>query len=376
MSSPMARHAGGRLSLLGVLLAVAALLPLAGCTRSGDSAKCGSSGSSAAAEQSASTAAIVRALSAPPLAPRATHALTSLTVGLTYVPNIQFAPFYVADALGYYCAAGLNVTLHHHGASEDEFGAILAGREDAIFAGGDEVLQADSHGAPLTYIAQIYTKYPVAMMVPASSSIQTVAQLKGHSVGIPGKYGATYIGLLALLHSASLSQSDVNIQSIGFTQVSALLTHKVDAVMGYLNNEAVQFQQASFSIRTFAASDVQPLVSNGLAATQAELAAHPDLMRAVVAATLRGLAYTIAHPQDAVRLSEAYVTGLNDPKQQASALAVLQATIPLWQSSGGHLGYTDPQVWQSMASFLQSQGQLGGTVNAGTSLSNAYLPQA
>src|SRR5262245_21407162 len=49
--------------------------------------------------------------------------LTPLTVGLTYVPNIQFAPFYVADAKGYYRDAGLKVSFHHHNASEDEFGA-------------------------------------------------------------------------------------------------------------------------------------------------------------------------------------------------------------------------------------------------------------
>lgn len=355
MSLSFVRSLKGQRSIFAaVALALAALLPLAGCSGSGTSAQCGSSGGSATAT---------------------TGAQAPLTIGLTYVPNIQFAPFYVADALGYYCAAGLKVTLHHHGASEDEFGAILAGQENAIFAGGDEMLQADSQGAPLTYIAEIYTKYPVVLIVPANSPIQTLAQLKGHTIGIPGKYGETYYALLALLKSAQLSQSAVNIQSIGFTQVSALLAHKVDAVMGYLNNDAVQLQQAGFAIRTFALSDAQPLVSDGLAATQTELAAHPQQMRELVAATLRGLAYTIANPQAAVRLSEDYVPGLNEPSQQTSALAVLQATIPLWQSSGQQPGYTDPQAWQSMASFLQAQGQLGGPVNASTTVSNNYLPQ-
>jgi NitT/TauT family transport system substrate-binding protein len=36
-----------------------------------------------------------------------------VTVGLTFVPNIQFAPFYVADALGYYEDAGLEVEFNH-----------------------------------------------------------------------------------------------------------------------------------------------------------------------------------------------------------------------------------------------------------------------
>jgi NitT/TauT family transport system substrate-binding protein len=374
----------GRFSLAGVVLTLVLLLPLAGCGSNGGSAQCGASSSSLTGSRgTASTMSALRPLAAAhPLAagssarPARAQSPTPVTIGLTYVPNIQFAPFYVAQALGYYQAAGLTVTFHHHGASEDEFGAILAGREDVIFAGGDEVLQANSRGAKLVYMASIYTKYPVALMVPQSSPVHALSGLKGCTIGVPGKYGATYIGLLALLHSANLKQSDVNIQSIGFTQVSALLTHKVDAVMGYLNNEAIQFQSAHFPIRTFAASDVQPLISNGLAATQAELAAHPDVARAVIAATLRGLAYTLANPQQAVKLSEPFVPGLNDATQQASALAVLQATLPLWQTTGTQPGYNDPQAWQSMATFLQSQGQLGGSVSASASFSNAYLPQA
>ncbi|MBK5251011.1 MAG: ABC transporter substrate-binding protein, partial [Actinomycetales bacterium] len=42
-----------------------------------------------------------------------------LTIGLTYVPNIQFAPFYLAASEGHFSDAGLDVTLRHHGASED-----------------------------------------------------------------------------------------------------------------------------------------------------------------------------------------------------------------------------------------------------------------
>ncbi|HEX6818159.1 MAG TPA: ABC transporter substrate-binding protein [Ktedonobacterales bacterium] len=300
--------------------------------------------------------------------------LTPLTIGLTYVPNIQFAPFYVARELGYYKDAGLDVTLHHHTASEDEFGALVAGQENAIFAGGDEGLQARAQGPQLVYITQVYTKYPIALIVPADSPIHSAADLRGHSIGVPGKYGETYIGLLALLKGAGLSQSDVNIQSIGFTQVQALMGHKVDAVMGYFNNEPILFQQQGFAVHTLEVTSGQPLVSDGILAMQSELQAHPDTIKALVAATLRGLNYTLAHPQDAVNLSKTYVPTLDDPTQAASALTVLNATLPLWQQTGPKSGYTDPAAWQSMASFLQAQGQLGGTVDAAQSVSNAYLP--
>lgn len=307
----------------------------------------------------------------------ASGSLHHLTVGLTYVPNIQFAPFYVADSLGYYKDAGLDVTLRHHSFTEDEFGAVAAGREDVVFGGGDEMLQARDHNIPLVYVANVYTKYPVALMVPANSPIHTAADLRGHTIGTPGAYGETYFGLLALLQSAGLSTSDVKIQNIGFTQVAALMGHKVDAVMGYVNNEAIQFQQASFPVRTLALSDVVPqlpLVSNGLGALQSELDAHASDIKAVVAATLRGVQYTIAHPQQALTISEKYVPGLSDAQNAATALAVLQATIPVWESNATKAGYNDPATWQAMGSFMQSHGLLSSAPDVTKAYNNDYLP--
>lgn len=300
--------------------------------------------------------------------------LTPLTVGLTYVPNIQFAPFYVAQALGYYKAAGLKVTLRHHGASEDEFAAIAAGRENVVFAGGDETLQARSKGLPLVYVDNVYTEYPVTLIVPANSAIHSLADLRGHTIGVPGEYGATYIGLLALLKNAGLTSSDVTIKSINYTQIPALMNHQVDAVMGYINNEPIEFQQAHFAIRTFPVPTTTPLVSNGLAAQEGYLKNAGPAVKALIAATLKGVQYTIAHPQQAVNLSKKFVPGLSDPTAAANALAVLKATIPAITPNSAHPGYNDPAAWQAMATFLQANGQLSGSVDASQSFSNDYLP--
>lgn len=368
MRSQLTRLARRPLCML--LLALVALTSLAAC---------GSATSHVGSKQAQGCSSSTTAFSAPTTA-YATDAYTlpaknasprKLTLGLTYIPNIQFAPFYVAETLGYYTQAGLDVTLRHHGFSEGEFDALVSGHEDAIFASGDETLQARSRGVPITYVAQVFTHYPVALIVPSSSTIQTIKDLRGHTVGVPGYYGATYIGLLALLQCAVLTKSDVNIQAIGYTQVSALIGHKVDAVMGYANNEVLQFQKASFPVR--ATPVQQPFISNGLAALDSELSAHPDDIRALVAATLRGVQYTIANPQDAVNISKAFVPGLNDPQKAADALAVLQATIPLMQSSG-RAGYSNPSDWTLMDNFLQAQGQLSGSVNASQAYSNNYLP--
>ena len=296
----------------------------------------------------------------------------NLTIGLTYVPNIQFAPVYVADALGYYKDAGLNVTIRHHSFSEDEFGALVSGQEQVIYAGGDEVVQARSKGIAITYVASIYTQYPVELMVPAGSPIRSAADLRGRTIGIPGPYGATYIGLLSLLQNSGLTVKDVTIQYINYTQVPALVGGKVDAVMGYLNNESIQFGKLNFAIRTLPifAQGQAAFISNGVAALQPELSGHGDDVKRMVAATLKGLAYVRDHPQDAVRLSQKYVPGLTDATQSANALAVLTASIPLWAGAGTP---QDAATWQAMGQFLQTHGLIDKAVDTASCFTNAYL---
>lgn len=289
-------------------------------------------------------------------------AQTNLSIGLGYIPDIQFAPFYVAKSKGYYSDAGLNVTFHH-GIVNDLLGAMVLGKDNLAFASGDEVLVARSKNLKVVDVSTIFQKYPVSLIVPADSPIKTLADLKGHSIGEPGPFGATHIGLLALLYQAHLSLNDVHVQAIGFTQVAALLGHRVDAVVGYSNNEPLQLRKHGFAVRTFDVSNYQPLVSNGIITTEDTLHNQPRLVQTFVNATLKGLRDVIADPAGAVQISKSYVPGMDT----TNALSVLQATIPIWQGNG-RLGYNDSASWQSMEQFLVAQ----NIIPSGEDFSTAY----
>ncbi|HEU5227564.1 MAG TPA: ABC transporter substrate-binding protein [Ktedonobacteraceae bacterium] len=276
-------------------------------------------------------------------------AAKNVSIGLGYIPDIQFAPFYVAQNKGYYKAAGLNVTFNH-GVVPDLIGSMVAGKSDFVFAGGDEMLVARDKNVKVISVSTIFQKYPVSLIVPADSPIKSLADMKGHTIGVPGPFGSTYTGLLALLHKANLTLSDVKVQSIGFTQVAALIGHKVDAVMGYSNNEPLQLSKHGFPVRTFDVSNYQPLVSNGIVTTEETYHNQPQLVRSFVQATLKGLKDVMADPSGAVEISKSYVQGMDT----AQALSVLQATIPLWQGNGPP-GYNDSATWDATAKFLATE---------------------
>ncbi|MEE6272239.1 ABC transporter substrate-binding protein [Georgenia sp. MJ206] len=311
---------------------------------------------------------------------------SDVTIGLTYTPDIQFAPFYVAEEAGYYEEAGVDVTLRHHGAAESLFGALEAGEEDVVVAGGDEMLQARAAGVPVVNVATLYQSYPVVLIVPEDSDIEVAADLAGRSVGIPGPFGETYFGLLALLADAGLAEDDVDVQHIGFTQQAALVAGHVDAVMGFANNDAVQFERAGLDVRLIplAADDgAVPLVGIGLGAHERALADDRAAVAAVVEATLRGVADIVADPEAAVEVAAEHIPGLTGADQRAAALATLEATVALYTADGpgdddgaASPGAVDLATWSAMAEFMEARGLLGGPVDVDEAVTADLLPPA
>jgi len=285
---------------------------------------------------------------------------TKLTIGLTYQPDIQFAPIYVAAQEGYFAAAGLDIAIRHHGASESLFGAMQSGQEDVVFAGGDEMMQARSQGVDVVNIATVYQQYPAAILVPSASPVQTAADLKGHSIGLPGEYGENWFALLLILQQAGLTTDDVSVVSIGYTQQGALMGGKVDAVVGFTNNDAVRFQQAGFPVR---AIGLTGLVGSGLGTSPARLASSGPALKAMWGAIAKAMQVCVDDPQKALADSAKYVPGLDQAANSAAALATLQATTPLY-GNPADFGQQNTATWASMATFMAGAGLLNGTVNA------------
>lgn len=301
----------------------------------------------------------------------------SATIGLTYIPNVQFAPFYVADQRGYFAEAGVQATLRHHGANEGLFTALASGQEHFVVAGGDELVQARSQGLDLVAIAAYYRRYPIVLIVPAGSSIATAADLKGRSVGVPGRYGESWFGLQVLLNSAGLAESDVRITEIGYTQQAALTAGKVDALMGFSNNERVQFERAGVPTRTISltpSGDV-PLVSISLITTRAYLDAHPTTATAVADAMVRGIRTAVDDPDAALHATAKEVPSLgDDASDKEAAAATLTATAALWTDASGQVsGKLDPSRWAAMTAFMKAQGLIATDVDPDQAMTNAHV---
>jgi NitT/TauT family transport system substrate-binding protein len=305
--------------------------------------------------------------------------LRNITIGMGYIPNVQFAPYYVADQRGYYRRAGLNVTFSY-AFSPNLLELVGAGRMDFANADGTDVIAAAARGVPIVYAAAEYQRFPVCIFALAKSGIHTIADLRGKTIGIPGLYGSSYVGLLAALHAGGLKPSDVHIEAINYTQVESVAAGKVDAAVGFSTNEPLVLARRGYKVTTIQIGDVANLVAPGLIVGKSLAAHDPALVRAFIQATLHGLADTIADPQAAFAMSR-HVHGLtalsaSDARDQ---YAVLVHTIAFWHSASTRLhglGYADPAQWSNSVRLLQAIGQVSDPPKPAALFTNAFVAGA
>lgn len=278
--------------------------------------------------------------------------LTTIRLPMGYVADPQYAPFYVAVDRGYFAEEGLAIEFDY---SFETDGIALVGANELPLsvASGEQVILARAQGLPVVYAMQWWQKYPVAVAALAEAGIREPADLVGRKVGVPGFFGASYVGLVGLLSANGLTLDDIDANEIGFNQVESLLTGQSEAVVVYINNEPVQLRDRGEDIDVIAVADYIDLVANGILTNEQTIAENPELVRSFVRALTRGLADTLADPDAAYEISKKFVEGLDDSRK-----GVLEASLPLWEAE--QLGHTDPAAWQRTQDLLIEMGLLSG----------------
>jgi NitT/TauT family transport system substrate-binding protein len=296
--------------------------------------------------------------------------LTKIRLPMGYVPNIQFAPMYVAVEKGYFREAGIELELDYKLETD---GVALVGAGDLPFAvvSGEQVLLARAQGLPVVYVAAWYQQYPVSVVAKSELGVLIPQDLKGKKIGLPGLFGANYVGLRALLFEAKMSESDVMLDSIGFNQVDLLAAGDQDIIVGYAANEPIQLRALGIPVTEIRVADYVQLASNGILTNEQVIAENPGLVRAFVGAFLQGLADTIADPDEAFELSKAHIPNFADLDAEVQK-QVLEISIEQWK--GGKLGYSDPQAWQNMYDVLSEMGLVTEEMDLSTAFSNEFIP--
>jgi NitT/TauT family transport system substrate-binding protein len=297
-------------------------------------------------------------------------AVRTIKLPMGFIPNIQYAPFYVAVDKGYFAEEGIEIEFDY---SFETDGVALVGAGELPFAvaSGEQVLLARSQGLPVVYAFAWYQQFPISIISAPELNINKPADLRGQNIGLPGLFGANYIGLQALLFSAELSPADVTMDAIGFNQVEAFASGQKNIVVGYAANEPIVLASQGFEVTELRVADYVQLTANGIVSSEMTIADEPELVKSMARALARGIADTIANPNEAYEISLKFVENLKDQDKDVQ-MKVLTTSIEFWKAE--RIGFSDPQAWENMNDLLVKMELIPEPIDLSKAFTNEFVP--
>ena len=303
---------------------------------------------------------------------KASTAPRKLELMLDYFPNADHAGIYAAEAGGHFARAGVEVAVRQPPDPAAPLKQVAAGRVDVAISYEPEVLRARDQGLPVVAVGALVQRPLTSIISLPEAGIEGPEDLAGKRVGTSGiDYQSAYLQTI-LERSGRERAREIN---VGFSLTPALLTGRVDAVLGaYWNYEGTELRLQGRDPRIIRMDDVGvPTYDELVLVTNVDsLREQGPAIRSLLAGLARGTA-------DLERDPDAAVQGLLeanrdlDPKLQRE---VVKVTLPLFVAPRGKpYGYQDPEEWRAFGEWMSEQRLLKKPAGDGA-FTNEYLPRA
>jgi len=222
---------------------------------------------------------------------------------LTIATNIEYAgscPIFVAQENGYFASEGILAAIQPHTTGKAALEAVLQGQAHLGTSADLPIMFAALNGRPVSVIATIFsTEKDHGMIGRRDRGIVAPASLRGKRIGVTlGTSG--HFMLDAFLNREKLSPSEVTALNLKPEELSAALVQgDVDAVATWEPFLSASLAQLGGNGTIFSGESVYNVVFN-VSGTQDYVIKHPDTMKKVLRALIRGARFCAEAP-DAAR---------------------------------------------------------------------------
>jgi putative hydroxymethylpyrimidine transport system substrate-binding protein len=274
----------------------------------------------------------------------------------------------MAQRLGYFEDAGLEVSIHTPSDPAAPIKEVAAGHTDLAISYEPEVLLAREQGLDVVAVGAVVDRPLTSLIWLKSSKIGGIGDLRGKTIATAGiPYQDAY--LKTILARAGLSTSDVNTVNVGYGLLPALVGGRAQAMLGGFSNvEGVDLRLRGKGpvvtpVDRLGVPTYDELV---LVAKQERLEEDPETVRLFLAALARGTAAAKKSPQ---ATSKALLEANHDLQPQLTE-AEVKATLPLLSARGE----MDAAAWRRFIAWMNENGLIAGRPSSAEALTDAYLP--
>jgi NitT/TauT family transport system substrate-binding protein len=287
------------------------------------------------------------------------HAQDKFTVQMKWVPQAQFAGYYVAAAKGYYKAEGLDVTIKPGGPDVSPVQVIAGNQADAIVNWMPDALAAREAGVPLVNIAQIFNRSGLMLTCKKASGVAKPADLKGKTLGV--WFGGNEYPFLNWMSKLGLkTDSDIKILKQGFN-VDPLLQDQAACISTMIYNEYWQVVDAGVKekdlVTFFYEKEGVATLEDGLYVLEPNLKDPAFVARIgkFLKATLKGWNDAVKDPEGAAKaVVAADTSGSSNLKVQKRQMENVAKLIT--NAGTKKIGYLEPAAYERTVKVLLAGG--------------------
>ena len=298
---------------------------------------------------------LAAAVAVSALANQAMAQAEKVVVQMKWVPQAQFAGYYVAAAKGYYKAEGLDVTIKPGGPDVSPVQVLAGNQADAIVNWMPDALAAREAGVPLVNIAQIFDKSGLMLTCKKASGVSSPKDFKGKTLGV--WFGGNEYPFLNWMAKLGLKPDvDVKVLKQGFN-VDPLLQNQAACISTMIYNEYWQVVDAGVKesdlITFFYEKEGVASLEDGLYVLEGKLKDPAFVVRMgkFVKATLQGWNDAVKNPAEAAKIVVAA-----DPSGSATLKVQerqMKNVATLISNAGtAKMGYLEPAAYERTVKVL------------------------
>jgi PAS domain S-box-containing protein len=285
-------------------------------------------------------------------------ATADVSVQLIWKHQFEFAAFYAAKQQGYYRDAGLDVTIREGGPGVDAVKEVTAGRAD--FGVGTSGLIVERYlGQRVVVLAAMMQHSPIALLARRGSGVNSVLDLAGRPVSVDAHDRDE---IEAYLRASGIPAARIKlIEQVDWT-LASLDQGREAAKVIYVSNEPflIQGRAHEYLLLTPRSAGID-LFGNVLFSSETQVAQRPETVKAFREATLKGLVYALAHPEEVTDLILARYNTQN--KSRAHLLFEAAQINKLTRPDIVDPGYMGNGRWRHVVEVYASQNKMPADFN-------------
>jgi NitT/TauT family transport system substrate-binding protein len=299
-------------------------------------------------------------------------AAEKITYLLPAPPSLPaFAPWVLAKHLGYYTEAGYDVEFVVARGGVDVAKQIGVGNAPIGGAIGDTPIIVRGNGVPVKSVGLMGGGAMTVVVGRKDRGIEKLEDLRGKKISVLAFQDTTYYALLGALASKNITKNDVNAQAVGPAAVASLVVAGTVDACACTPDWEIDVKEGVKDTVSLPTKDYFQSMSQAILASDKMIAERPDMVRAIVKATLKGMQFVMNDPPKAALV---YVEASPSFKGKEELMKKILANYTERTYKGqSTLGAMDAQRLANLQQFYKQQGFIEAELPVDALYSNDFI---